>query len=181
MRQLTLKGFLRQYCCLLADLDTRSYARLVNRAENGWSRVVEPLVLLAAVEGKLPLLSKRAGDLTRSAISQFEASFHVVKSVPIPESELLEHQEDLPGAFRKVLVSYVAEKGKVSNERRLTGVLREMLLPLMEEKKLTGYRLCKDLGLNSGNVYAYLANGNVKCVSKETALRMFEYAEAYQP
>ena len=181
MRQLTLKGFLRQYCCLLADLDTRSYARLANRAENGWSRVVEPLILLAVVEGKLPLLKMRAGKLTHTGITQLETAIPILSNAPVAESVLLERQNDLPESFRKVLVSYVAEKGKLSNERRLTGVLREMLLPLMKEKKLTGYRLCKDLGLNSGNVYAYLVNGNVKCVSKETALRMFEYAETYQP
>ena len=181
MRQLTLKGFLRQYCCLLAELDTRSYARLVNRAENGWSRLVEPLALLAVVEDKLPLLKKRAGDLTRAGITQLEAAMPIESNTPVTESSLLERKDDLPESFRKVLDSYVAEKGKAANERRLTGVLREMLLPLMEEKRLTGYRLCKDLGLNTGNVYAYLAKGNVRCVSKETALRMFEYAEAYQP
>lgn len=38
------------------------------------------------------------------------------------------------------------------------------------------YRMCKDLGLNPGNVYAYLAGDDAK-VSKETARRMLVYAE----
>ena len=180
MRQLTLKGFLRQYCKVLADLDTLSYARLASRAENGWARVVEPLVLLAAVEGKLPLLKKRAGALVSEAVSQLEGALGLAQGCDrVDESSLLERKIDLPDSFRKVLVSYEAEVGKVANDRRLTGLLREMLLPIMDEKKLTGYRLCKELGLNSGNVYAFLAKGDVKCVSKETALRMLEFAEAY--
>lgn len=182
MRQLTLKGFLRQYCKVLAGLDTLSYARLASRAENGWARVAEPLVLLAVVEGKLPLLKKRAGALVSNAVAQLEGALETTKHCDLAsEPSLLERKDELPESFRKVLVSYEAEVGKVANDRRLTGLLREMLLPVMEEKGLTGYRLCKELGLNSGNVYAFLANGDVKCVSKETALRMFEFADAYRP
>lgn len=182
MRQLTLKGFLRQYCRMLADLDTLSYARLASRAENGWARVVEPLVLLAVIEGKLPLLKKRAGALVSEAVSQLEGTLGFSDGCDLAgEATLLERKNELPESFRKVLVSYEAEVGKVANDRRLTGHLREMLLPIMEEKGLTGYRLCKELGLDSGNVYAFLANGDVKRVSKETAPRMLVFAEAYRP
>ena len=40
----------------------------------------------------------------------------------------------------------------------------------------TRYGLCRDLNLNKGNVYAYLAGDDSK-VSRETARRIMEYAE----
>lgn len=179
MRRLSLKGFLLQYCKLLAELDTRSYALLARRAENGWSRVTEPLVLLSLVEGKTALLEKRAGGEVLECLRAALDALGEEEGGPVSEEVLLRSKDALPESLRKVLASYEAQAGRTSNDRRLTALVREPLLALMEDKGLTGYRLCKDLCLNSGNVYAYLANGNVKCVSKATALRMLDYAKSY--
>ena len=56
-------------------------------------------------------------------------------------------------------------------------VSRPRILGALERSVTTRYRLCKSLGLNMGNAYAYLAGDDSK-VSHETARRMFERASA---
>ncbi|MCI8340259.1 MAG: MFS transporter [Eggerthellaceae bacterium] len=54
--------------------------------------------------------------------------------------------------------------------------MRKATLDAMERRRLTAYRVCKTLGLNLGNVYAYLGKGDVSKVSRNTARRIMEYA-----
>jgi predicted transcriptional regulator len=55
--------------------------------------------------------------------------------------------------------------------------MRPRIVEALARRGITRYRLCKDLGLNPGNVYAYLAGDDTK-VSKETARRILGYAES---
>ncbi len=55
-------------------------------------------------------------------------------------------------------------------------LMRKATLDAMERRRLTAYRVCKTLGLNLGNVYAYLGKGDVSKVSRNTARRIMEYA-----
>ncbi len=48
----------------------------------------------------------------------------------------------------------------------------------MRERELTAYRICKDLDLNLGNIYAYLNRGDVAKVSRNTARRILEHASS---
>ena len=50
------------------------------------------------------------------------------------------------------------------------------IVEALARRGVTRYKLCKDLDLNPGNVYAYLAGDDAK-VSKETARQMLRYAE----
>ena len=57
--------------------------------------------------------------------------------------------------------------------------MREKTVAALEGAGVTVYRLCADLGLNQGNVYAYLGKGDVTKVRRSTARRMLERAQAY--
>ena len=58
--------------------------------------------------------------------------------------------------------------------------MREKTLDAIESGGLTVYRLCKDLDLNQGNVYAYLGKGDASKVSRATARRLMEHAQSLQ-
>ena len=67
-------------------------------------------------------------------------------------------------------------KEKPVADRRINALMRKRTLGALEESGVTRYGLCRDLNLNKGNVYAYLAGDDSK-VSRETARRIMEYAE----
>ena len=54
--------------------------------------------------------------------------------------------------------------------------MREKTLAALEQSDTSCYSLCKQLGLNKGNVYAYLHGGDNSKVSRETARSIMEYA-----
>ena len=75
-----------------------------------------------------------------------------------------------------MLAAFRAQGDALSADRRMNALLRPRIAKALAQKGITRYKLCKDLGLNPGNVYAYLAGDDAK-VSKETARRMLDYAE----
>ena len=55
--------------------------------------------------------------------------------------------------------------------------MREKTLAALASSGRTVYSLCGELGLNRGNVYAYLNAGDVTKVSRATARRILEAAQ----
>lgn len=113
-----------------------------------------------------------------------------MKSIPLPSDyehlaeklgeygsvEALLSSEDAPARYASVLDAFRAQGDGLAANRRINGLMRPRILNALARKGLTRYKLCRDLGLNPGNVYAYLAGDDAK-VSKETARRMLSYAE----
>lgn len=168
----TLKGFLKEYCHKLSGLDTTSLRRLVAAAE-GNARLVEPLFALAAVQGK-------AGYLARISEGRWFHDDYAALAGKLENHGSLEallSSEDVPKRYASVLSAFRAQGDILAADRRINGLMRPRIVNALAEKGLTRYKLCKDLGLNPGNVYAYLAGDDAK-VSKETAQRMLGYAEA---
>ncbi len=84
--------------------------------------------------------------------------------------------EQAPERYRKVWNAYLAKRDAVVADRRVSGLMREKTLAAMKARNVTPYRLCEDLGLNKGNVYAYLNKGDLTKVSRATARKIMEYA-----
>ena len=57
--------------------------------------------------------------------------------------------------------------------------MRDKTNSALEESDLTVYRLCKDLRMNMGNVYAYLGKGDTSKVSRAAARAIMDYATSY--
>ena len=167
----TLKGFLEEYCRELSGLDTTSLRKLVATAK-GNARLVEPLFALAAVQDK-------AGYLVRISESEW---FHddyedlARKLVKHGSLEALLSSGDAPARYAAVLEAFRAQGDALAANRRINGLMRPRIAEALAHRGITRYRMCKDLDLNPGNVYAYLAGDDAK-VSKETARRMLVYAE----
>ena len=84
--------------------------------------------------------------------------------------------DKLPDRYANVWRAYRGMKEKPAADRRVNALMRKRTLEALEESGVTRYGLCRDLHLNKGNVYAYLAGDDSK-VSRETARRIMEYAE----
>ncbi len=83
---------------------------------------------------------------------------------------------EAPPRYRAVWNAYIAKRYAIAGERRIIAGMREKTLQAMEGRNVTVYRLCKDLGLNKGNIYAFLGKGDDTKVSQGTARRILEYA-----
>lgn len=167
----TLKGFLKEYCRELSGLDTASLRRLVAVAE-GNARLVEPLFALAAVQGKADYLAR----ISEGCWFHDDYVNLVVKLKEHGSLEMLLSSEDAPSRYMSVLAAFRAQGDILAADRRINGLMRRRIVDAIAKKGLTRYRLCKDLNLNPGNVYAYLAGDDGK-VSKETARRMLQYTQ----
>ena len=167
----TLKGFLEEYCRELSGLDTMSLRKLVAAAE-GNARLVEPLFALAAVQGKASYLAR----ISEGAWFHGDYKELADKLGDYESLEALLSSDSVPPRYAAVLMAFRAQGDALSANRRINGLMRPRIAKALAQRGITRYKLCKDLGLNPGNVYAYLAGDDAK-VSKETARRILEYAE----
>lgn len=167
----TFRGFLKRYCRELSALDTSSLRRLVAAAD-GNARLVEPLFAFAATEGKLDHL------LCISKGKWYEEEYLRLAKLLSEEASLeaLLASEKVPQRYAAVLDAYRAQGDTLAADRRMNGLMREKIMDALKRQGMNRYQLCRDLKLNFGNVYAYLAGDDSK-VSNATAQRMLRYVE----
>lgn len=172
---LTFKGFLKAYCQELSGQSSLSFRRLVKLAEGDAPRVAEPMLLLAMCENKTDYVMELAQN------TWMEERFNEVLKL-YKAGEDVEHfagSSELPSRFANVYRAYEAKKHTVHADRRLNKLMRKRTLEALSKSGQTCYRMCKELGLNKGNAYAYLNGGDDSKVSLATAKRMMEYAESH--
>lgn len=80
--------------------------------------------------------------------------------------------------YLKTWLSFVARRDAHLRDERLKQVARKRALTLEATRRVTRYRMAKDLGLNPGNLHAFLAQGNVSKLSLEHAYELVDYLEA---
>lgn len=172
---LTFRGFLREYCRELTELETDSMKKLCSAVSESSPHAAEALFLFAAERGRVDQLLKLSDgtwmkSLYQEAAQQLESSGSVQAFLA---------SETAPERFRKVYQAFSARKAKTANDRRVIGLMREKTLANLQAKKITVYRVCAELSLNQGNVYAYLNKGDVTKVSRQTARRIMEFAASF--
>ena len=174
---LTFEGFLKGYCRELSGQQSLSFRKLVKQATTVEPRVAEPLFLLALAQGKAEYV------LGLSEGSWMEEGYRGVLSLYDQAGSMasLCAKSELPNRYANVWRAYRAVKEKPAADRRVNALMRKRTLKALKESGLkesgvTRYGLCRDLNLNKGNVYAYLAGDDSK-VSRKTARRIMEYAE----
>ena len=80
--------------------------------------------------------------------------------------------------YSKVWRSYVARRDAQGRDAELKLEARKRVLALESKKHVTRYRMAKDLGLNPGNLHAFLAQGNPNKLSLNRVVDLVEYLEA---
>lgn len=175
MRPLTFGGYLESYVAYLAGENTRDLKRLAELALVT-PRLRAPLVLWAAETGR----GERLTGLLRGRGSMHAELDEVVrlKRARRLERALSDPDSSLRAEYAKTWRSYVARRDAPKRDEDVKLAARQRALSLEKRKRVTRYRLAKDLGLNPGNLHAFLAQGNPSKVSRANALRVVRYLEA---
>jgi len=170
---LTLRGFLRGYLKHLSGMGTLDIRRLAAAMLDGRSRLAEPLYLHAALCGQTGrLMGAVAGGWAADEYAGLVERYRT-------EDELLAalagDAEEMPVRYRKLYKSYAFFRDRAKNDRAFCLNMRDAISRMLAEQGLSRYRVCRDLGLNAGNVNTYLKNGDARAVSRQTVSRLFAY------
>lgn len=175
MRRLTFEGFLESYVQQLAGERTQSLRRLAERAA-AEPRLGEPLLLWGVVSGRAhqlaPLL---AGQGSRA--TELELLVALDRECAL-ESTLAGEPSVLPAEYAKVWRSFVVRRDAPERDATLKREARKRALDLEPKAHVSRYRMAKDLGLNPGNLHAFLAQGNVSKLSLQHAYELVRYLSA---
>ncbi|MCL1873074.1 MAG: transcriptional regulator [Clostridiales bacterium] len=174
MRELTFIGFLKQYVRALSFSNTGSLSKLASEAASDNPRLREPLFLFALFSGKEKVL------LTATKLPELHREYaNMLKQYDRQgmEQSLQSGDPILPEEYAKVYRSYLNLKNKNKNDMHTKSLMRNRIIQLQREKKITNYRLYTDLQINHGNMNAYIKHGDCSKVSIEIARRVVEYIE----
>lgn len=174
--RLTFRGWLLSYCQELTGLKTTSVKKFVSAVEGSAPHASAAVFLLAVEAGRVADLISRSSD--PELFAEWESVSAMLPETPMgAEAFVRENYGDLPVRYRKVIDAYdtVAEERK--NDEHAKALMAKKTVAALESAGKTRYRLCKDLKLNEGNVYAWLA-GDPSKVSRVTARRAWRYAES---
>lgn len=175
MRRLTFAGFLQSYVRALSGEDTLSLSRLAALSESE-ARLVEPLLLWAVVADR----TERLGSLLegRGALQRELQELARLRSTGCLEGGLADTGRSLRPEYSKVWHSYVVRRDASNRDKELRLKVRERVLELESRKSVTRYRMAKELGLNPGNLHAFLSLGDPTKLSLDRAADLVKYLEA---
>lgn len=173
MRQLTFRGFLESYVKYLSG-GTLALARLASLLPSE-PRLAEPLVLWAVATGRSDRLARLLTEDPLSGEVQFVQRLAAEGRL---ENALASAEPELRTEYAKVWRSYAARRGAPARDARLKLEARARVLALEVEKGVSRYRMAKDLGLNPGNLNAFLVQGNPQKLGLDKALQLVRYLEA---
>ena len=175
MRTLTFAGYLRSYVPYLAGTRSLSMSRLAGLTL-GSPRVAEPLLLLAAVTDRTDELARCLKSRPK-LLQELKLLDSLARDGAL-ETALQEEDPRLRPEFTKAWRSYVTRRDAPLRDEHLKRLARERALELEATKSVTRYRVAKDLGLNVGNLHAFLTQGTVSKMSLANAYRLVDYLKA---
>lgn len=162
---LTFKGFLKIYCAELSGINTTNIRRLVNAANTDSPRVAEPLFVYAAVSEKLEyLISVSKNTWMHKDYVKFS---NILSKKFSGVMEFLK-SSSAPKRYAAVLKAYNSKDDIVNSNRRILNKLRPKVKDSLKKSGMSKYKVCKELGINAGNFYAYM-NGDDSKISSEIA------------
>jgi len=174
--KLTFRGWLLSYCQELTGLKTTSVKKLVSAVEGSAPHASAAVLFLAMETGRISELVSRASD--PELLAEWESVSAMLPEDPTgAEAFARVSYDDLPIRYRKVIDAFDAVAEERENDEHAKALMAEKTVAALEKAGKTRYRLCKDLKLNEGNVYAWLA-GDPSKVSRATARRAWRYAES---
>lgn len=170
---LTFLGFLRQYVKELSGENTLSIRKLATHC-NQFPKLREPLFLYAIFSGQSQALHDVLQAEPNTALQELYNTFG--DSITL---EMLKQQDNqVPERMQRVWNSYVSVRDRTSTDNHLKELMRQQIISFLSNKKISAYRVCKDLNLNQGNVSLWLKHGNQKAISYANAERVLDYIEA---
>lgn len=174
MRHLTLTGFLESYVRALGG-GTLALPKLVERSRSE-PRLVEPLLLWAVTTDRADRLEGLLRD--RDDLQRELRALGVLQTAGSLESALDAEDLELRPEYSKAWRSYVVRRDAATRDAELRLEARKRVLALESQKNVTRYRMAKDLGLNPGNLHAFLTQGDPTKLSLDRVAALMKYLEA---
>ena len=176
MRELSFLEFLIKYLKELSYCGSLSIYNLAREAQEKNPRLYEPLFLYALFSDKIQiLLSATKNDSITVDYNMFAVKYDMNRML----ISLKDQSTDLPIEYHKVYNSYLVQKNKIESDNHTKEMMRNRILKLKEQKKISNYRIYKDLNLNPGNMNSFLKTGNTKKISLNIARKMIKYLESF--
>ena len=134
-------------------------------------RLVEPLILYIRFANLNDTYIKfRCNDLLDKAMNQFVIDY---PSIPTLLTEF--EKKNVESNFQKVYVSYLYFKHRKENESQLKEKMIEKIMELITVKKISKYRLSKELKINPGNLNSYLKHQKIDALSTQKCNGLLNY------
>lgn len=165
MRQLTLLGFLSGYVRNLSECDSLNIHKLANEVYEGNYRLKEPLFLYCYYSGKSEILLKQLND---TEIKEYTAVALLIDN---------DQTEDLAADYIKVFNSYDRRVGMKDNDDNIKRLILEKIIKLKEQKKVSNYRIYKDLHINAGNFNDFVKNQSLNRLSLDKSRKVYNYLQ----
>jgi hypothetical protein len=174
MRKLTFTGYLESYVEYLSGEHTLALPRLVTLMCSE-PRLVEPMLLWAALTGRHARLNRLLEG--RPDLLEELCLLRSLTNEGRLEGALAAPDPRLRPEYGKAWRSYVARRDAPARDARLKLEARERVLALEAQRHVSRYRMAKDLGLNPGNLHAFLSQGKPGKLSLDRAYELVRYLE----
>lgn len=177
MKPLSFAGFLKKYVQELSEQKTVSVRKLAKTAEEERPRLREPLLMFLF----LTHTPESAERLLRG-FPKLSSQYRHLNAYN-SQSQLLDALEDktanLPENFLKAYRSYRSVRDRFQNEQRTKAFMRQRILKLQVEKRVTDYRLYTALRLNPGNFSAFMRQQKLDRISLDKTRQMLSFLESH--
>lgn len=178
MRRPTFKRWIAGQIQYLSGSDSLSLRKIAALAQDGVPRLVEPLLLYAYETGKVDAL---LGFVWREDIlACYESILEKLKNDESLQSIALDEKSsvNLPREFSKYFSSYRAAYYKPETNAESKRLRWERSRELQLKKGVSTAEIYNALGLNPGNVNAYMKHGALDKVSLQNSTDIMKYLYA---
>lgn len=170
---MTFEGYVKHCLKEKTGIKTASLKRLVSLALSR-SDIMELVFVFAMQRNKKYHLMSLVWNTPLEP--EYRAALRVLGEEGSLEAFL--QSKRTPVSYRRIYTDFLHYPTKLAAQRKAEDKdierLRQRTVTALEAAHITRYRLCTDLGLNAGNIYAYLA-GNASKVSLKTAQAIYDY------
>jgi len=176
MRQLTFEGFLKNYVLKLSICNSSSLSKLSKETENNNPRLREPLLLFACFTHNGKTI-QRLFRKNENLINDYNQYFKQYKNSEDILNAFEQNENLIPTSYQKVYKSYLSRKNRFLNDNHTKSLMKNKIVNLQMDKKLTDYRLYTDLHLNPGNFNAFMKHDRFDKLSLESTRKLLKHLE----
>jgi hypothetical protein len=178
MRRPVFSRWIKKQVQEIAGERTLNLRKLVAAAQKDKPRLIEPLLLYAITAGyEDRLISLIYQDEIRESYNSVLAILEGIELEDVVLSGQLD--SSLPREYNKFLISYRVSFNRPETARDSKRMRWERSRALQLEKGISTADIYRALGLNAGNVNAYMKYGDTDKVSLENATDIMNYLYRY--
>lgn len=172
MRKLTFKSYLLSQCRIFSEFDSSSLYVFSQLSENN-ARLKDALSMY--------LIMYTSEELRGRLLKKFCYLNSSCKKLEGVDEENIASflQNDELSEFRTIYNNFLYLQNHKVHEDKIKEMMYEKIKKVKQEKKITNYRVYKDLNLNPGNVNAFLKNADMGKVSLNTVRKILAFVQNY--